>query len=111
MTLGLDYDGVINKRPVAFRELAEGVLNSGGEVYIVSAVHEKNIDKTRWAIERSQVPYTDMIIIGYVHHNEVPRLKHERLSEVGVQMFIDDRKDTVHYLNKRGITSLHFELK
>lgn len=106
MILALDFDGVIDRYPTAFRELAEEVLSNKGEVYIVSAVETGNSEKVRMKIEMFNIPHTKIIIIEYDSYGQVPRLKYEELSLIRPHLYIDDRKDTINYLNKRHILSL-----
>lgn len=108
MILGLDYGGVLDKRSVAFVELATAILAAGGKVYIISAVEPGNEAKTARAIARCGITYTDSSILTYENFHDAPKLKFQECSLLGVELFIDDRKDTVNYLMKRGITSLLF---
>jgi hypothetical protein len=109
MIAGSDFYGVLNKHRSAFIELAESILKDG-EFYIITAVTKDHVDEVKRAVERSNVPYTDVRVVVYEKYGDIPRLKFEVASELGVQFFIDDRKDTVRYLNKRGITAVAFEV-
>lgn len=108
MILGLDFYGVLDKHPQAFVELAQAVLGDGGEVHIITAVEPQNSLKIKARLNSTPVPYTDYEIITYENWGDVPRLKFQAISARGIQLYIDDRKGTIDYLNKRGITSLLF---
>lgn len=106
MTLGLDFYGTISSYLKRFRELAQEVLDGGGKVYIVSAVHPENEQRLLLDIKRSRMPYTAVAVIPYERYQRVPKLKLEKCRELRIDVMIDDRQDTCALLAKRGYTAL-----
>ena len=106
MNLGLDYYGTIETNPRAYTKLAQTVLDSGGKVYIVTAVASHNEKLVRREIARSHVPYTEIVVITYVNHFEVPSLKKAKALELKLDLMVDDRRDVCLAINIVGILAV-----
>lgn len=101
--LGLDFYDTITTNPKLFKRLASAVLASGGSVYIISAVQAGNEKKARRAIQRSHVPHTSLYVLPYASWHEVPTLKSKLAATLGIDIFIDDRADTLAALPCIGL--------
>lgn len=88
--IGLDYYKTITNDPRLFRQLSAALLAAGCIVYIITAVHSKNIIKTRESIKRSKVPSTHVEIVIFENFEDIPRLKLEACKRLGVKMMFDD---------------------
>lgn len=106
MILGLDFYGTITTNVRRFKDLAQTILDSKGEVYIISAVAPENEQRVKQDIKHSRIPYTDVDVITYTHHNQVPKLKLEKVRQRHVDIMVDDRTDTCVLLAKYGYTAL-----
>ncbi len=115
MILGLDYYNVISQFPQECTDLAKTFLrdsHNDGRVYIISAVGKKRLDASggmdgyRKEIEAFGVPCDEIIILYFENPDDVPHLKYMACLEKKVDLFIDDREDTVNYLHNKGIMAL-----
>lgn len=105
MILGIDLYGTLTSYPVRLKELAYSVIDAGGSVVVISAVKEGNESRAISTALR-YLPEATVKTVVYDNYGMVPKLKYDACVELGVTLYIDDRKDTVNYLNKRKILSL-----
>ena len=106
MRLGLDFNGTITHWYAQLDQLANAVIASGGEVYIISACLEKNRYKTQERIEASGTPNSGVRIVIYEDYEDIANLKLPILQELGLDLYIDDNRAVVHHAIMNGICAL-----
>ena len=112
MTLGLDYYNVITQFPDVCRELVKSQVLLGHKTFIISAVGDRRLkkvggmEKYREEIDSFHIPSTETIIVFFDHEDEIPTLKYKICKEKGIDLFIDDRPETVEYLHQNGLMAL-----
>jgi len=99
--LGIDYYGTLQAHPI-LGSLAFHVLDSGGEVHVISAVRIGNQERAERNIIKTGL--TPHVIV--CAPKDAPRLKYEACKALRVDLFIDDDPEIVNYLNERSIISL-----
>lgn len=107
MRIGFDYWNTVSQRPNFFRELIEVLTRSGVEVYIVTAVGNVRKNTVQDDIRKLCLGATGIEVCVFDDKNEAPKLKYEACKKLGIEMFVDDRKDTCKYLFDRGIIALN----
>ena len=106
MKLGLDLNGTITHWLAQLDQLANAVIEAGGEVYIISACLAKNRSKTQQRIENSGIPTTGVEIVVYEKYEDIPNLKLPILQRLGIDLYIDDNEAVVHWVILNGICAL-----
>lgn len=66
MKIGLDMHGVIDANPMFYRNLAQAIIDAGGEVHIISGSH---MNKLKREIAKYEVPYTHLFSVTSYHEN------------------------------------------
>lgn len=109
MILGLDFYNTIDRDQTsvrAFRHLAQATMTGTGEVFIITAVKAQNRSQVLKAIEASRVPYTEIEVVIFENIYEIPQLKVAVAKKLGVEMFVDDKYETVMAMRMAGIVGL-----
>lgn len=106
MNLGLDFYDTISKNPSVYRLLADAVLDSGGKVYIISAIYRENYKQLVKDVKKTRVRSTEVIPVFYTEHFEVPKAKVLVCKELGIDLLVDDRLDVIHAVSLHGIIGL-----
>ena len=101
--IGIDFYKTITKYPKYFRNLAAMYIQSGYPVYIISAVHPKNVAKLREEVKRSKVPYTHLEVVPFIDVEDIPQLKLYACQRLGVKFMYDDMDSVCQLLLKEGI--------
>lgn len=112
MKIGLDYFNVISQFPEVLQHLAEDWMASGHEVYIVSAVGHRRLEKSgglenyKQEIRDYNIPNVETVIVVFDNEEEIPQRKLDVCKKHDINIFIDDRPETVKLLHENGIVAL-----
>lgn len=114
MKIGLDYYNTITQFPEIFYELSWRFYGApmGHDLYIVSAVGHKRLaksgglEKYREEIDAYKIGNTETIIVVFDDEKDIPQLKLDVCRKYKIDMFIDDRPETVKLLHENGIMAL-----
>lgn len=107
MKIGLDYWNTVSQNPDFFRELIGRLVWAEVEVYIITAVGHVRKHTVESDIASLGLNVTGVEVCVFDNKDEAPKLKYEACKRLGIQMFVDDRKDTCKYLFDRGIIALN----
>jgi hypothetical protein len=103
--LGLDFYDTISTHKKGLKKLAQFVLDSGGEVHIISAINPENDKRLLKDVKGTYIKYTRLHIVHFTHYNDVPMLKRKLAKQLRLDMFIDDRQDTCSEMLNYNITA------
>jgi hypothetical protein len=87
--LGLDIHGVIDRMPEFFSFLSESIINSGGEVHIITG---SNIEKAKVELSSFNIKYTTIFSIQD-HHKKLGTPTTEKHPKWGFPMISDELWD------------------
>lgn len=96
MVLGLDFYDTITAWPTPMRRLAKSVLDSEGQVHIVTAIKAVNRERNLRDIKDSRVPYTKIHQVIYKDYSEIPSLKVPLYKELNCDLVIEDNEAVVN---------------
>lgn len=100
--LGLDYDGTVTRHPDHLRFLADHILMSGGEVYIISGRRQaKDRAETLARLKEIRFRFTELVLYPGDYSWTGARLDGETLQDIGkwkamicedfgINLFMDD---------------------
>lgn len=108
MRIGIDFYDTITDNPSKWRRYIKELTLEGHHVYIISAIHACNIDRLRSDFRHTRNAGALMPVV-YDNFFDVPRLKYEACKRLGINVFIDDRKDTCDLLGLHGIKVTHYK--
>ncbi len=106
MKIGLDFYGTLEKWPNELGELAKTIIDSGGEVHIITACMAKQKMATEDKIRASGIPHTSVEWCIFSDQNQVPEMKLRACRKLGVTLHIDDLDFIINHLNANGVLAL-----
>lgn len=101
--IGIDYYKTITTDPKLFKRLATAYMAADYPVYIITAVHQKNVAKVKEEIRKSKVPHTQVHVVVFTNYEDIPMLKLAACKELGVKIMYDDMEETCILLAKYKI--------
>jgi len=105
MVVGFDYWQVISHYPDEMWMIADGLVETGHEVHVISAIGKTRVGtiaadvKSKWP----NFPSNKVHEVVFRKSRESPELKLAKCQELGIEMFFDDRQDVCDLLNSNGI--------
>ena len=105
MIVGFDYWQVLSHYPEQVRHLMEIHASAGDAVHVVSAIGPSRVGTVSGEVRAlTSVPTVHEVV--FRHPKESPVLKLAKCSELGIELFYDDREDVCRLLNRHGILAL-----
>lgn len=106
MKIGIDFYDTITVSPKIYKKLAETIIAGGGEIHIITAVKSENEERVRADVKQSNLPHTELHVVAFTDYEDVPLLKAKVAGKLGLDMLIDDRKDTCELMYFSHIVGL-----
>ncbi len=103
MILGIDYWNTATQNPTFFAALAGAIRAQGGKVYIITAVGAKRAETNTGEVEMLGIPNDGIHQVIFTKDKKAPQLKADKCVELGIELFIDDRRDICEAIFARGI--------
>jgi hypothetical protein len=103
MILGIDYWNTATQNPAFFAALAHAIRAQGGKVYIITAVGAKRAETNTGEVEKLGIPNDGIHQVIFTKDKKAPQLKADKCVELGIELFIDDRRDICEAIFARGI--------
>lgn len=103
LIIGFDYWNTATQNPGRFAALACAIRDTGGKVYIITAVGPKRASSNVDEVKALGVPNDGIYQVVFDKPQDAPRLKADKAVELGIQLFIDDRRDICEEMLRRGI--------
>lgn len=98
LKIGLDFYGTIEKNPKAYRKLAKLVLDSGGSLYIISAVMQGKERKFRLDFKRMHLPHTELFVVSFSRNSEIPLKKRAVIKPLHLDFYLDDNYSNLYHI-------------
>lgn len=106
LRVGFDFYDTVSAHPKAYRKLASAVLESGGSVFVISAIEAGKEKKLLVDIRRTHLPYTSVHPVLYSHFSEIPKLKRSVIASLHLDFYIDDMGSTISALSGLPVIGL-----
>lgn len=111
MIIAFDYFHTINEFPEMMAGLSQWFRDQGHGVVIISAIgkehdEDKYYEKLVEEMEEIGFVYDKIHLVLFGSPIEIPDLKLGIAQKIGVNLFIDDRKDVVDKFNAFGIKGI-----
>lgn len=103
MIIGIDYWNTATQNPAFFAALATAIRAQGGKVYIITAVGAKRAETNVAEVEKLGIPNDGIHQVIFTKDKKAPELKADKCVELGIELFIDDRRDICEAIFARGI--------
>lgn len=99
--LGLDFDGIISYMPKFLKYVAQ---NDSITTYVITSKREKSKYEIMYMLDKLEIKYSEVYCLSdTITSNLETEIEHKvnKCNELGIDVFIDDKKDVVDALNKR----------
>lgn len=113
MRVGIDFWNVISQHPAYFKELSKSLMWNENDVYIISAVGNRQLKKYAnthegyiETIKGFKVPCTEIILCDFGDDDSlIPEMKLAECKRLMIDMFYDDRPSTIELLHQNSIAA------
>jgi acid phosphatase class B len=105
MIVGFDYWQVLSHYPEQVRHLIEIHERAGDTVHVVSAIGPSRVGTLADEVG-ALTPIPSVHEVVFHHPKESPVLKLAKCTELGIELFYDDREDVCRLLNRHGILAV-----